>query len=48
MVRDYNDNGDRLTPYRSVHVSRNDRVLLANTGSNRHQYWDHNGFYHLR
>ena len=47
-MSDYDNNGNRITPYRSVHTSRNDRNRLANTGSNRHQYRDNNSFYHLR
>ena len=45
---DYDSNGNRISPYRSIHVSRADRVLLATTGSNSHQYRDNNGYYHLR
>ncbi len=47
-MRDYDNNGNRITPYRSVHVNRADRISLTRTGSNRHQYRDNNGFYHLR
>jgi len=45
---DYDDNNNRITPFRSIRVSRADRLLLATTGSNRHQYRDNNGYYHLR
>ena len=47
-MRDYDNNGNRIRPYRSVHVSRAELRDLATTGSNRHQYRDNNGFYHLR
>ena len=47
-MNDYDNNGNRITPYRSIHISRNDRRLLSDTGSNRHQYRDNNGYYHLR
>ena len=47
-MADYDSNGNRITPYRSVHICRADRILLATTGSNRQQYRDNNGYYHLR
>ena len=47
-MNDYDSNGNRITPFRSIHVNRANRVLLARTGSNRHQYRDNNGYYHLR
>ena len=45
---DYDVNGNRITPYRSVHVSRYERRMLIETGENSYQRRDSNGFYHLR
>ena len=47
-MSDYDRDGNRITPYRSIHISRRDVALLRDTGSNRHQYRDNNGYYHLR
>ena len=44
----YDVNGNRITPYRSVHVSRHERKKLIKTGKNSYQRRDSNGFYHLR
>ena len=46
-MADYDSNGNRITPYRSVHVSRYERRRLAERGENSYQRRDSNGHYHL-
>ena len=47
-MSDYDKDGNRITPYRSIHISKADKELLRTKGENRHQYRDNNGYYHLR